>query len=180
MMTPIGVVKRSVLVAPLAQESRASLRKLALVGALSPHLNSREAMKTEKGRKEIADIIEEILIPSVSTYIQPDDCQVNLRAHEHAIYKDHLIEHLTNMVAILKHTTTREVDDEQWMYAAEVGIVVQAMPTEVTYWQEILSGEWLALHLWSSVTTETKKQTIQTLQKPRLDLHCMPSIFIVT
>jgi hypothetical protein len=50
------------------------------------------------------------------------------------------------------------------MYAAEVGIVVQSMPIEVLYWQEIRSGNWLALNLWSTITTEVTKQTMKTLQ----------------
>ena len=39
------------------------------------------------------------------------------------------------------------------------------MPIEVTYWEEIRSDNWVTLHLWSSISTIEKTQTINTLQQ---------------
>lgn len=44
---------------------------LALVGTLNPQLNTVESMQTEQGRRKIADVIDDILLPSVREYSQP-------------------------------------------------------------------------------------------------------------
>ena len=84
-------------------------------------------MNNTKQREEIANSIENILIPAVREYIQPEDFRINTRAHEHEVYKDHTMEHLTDMMAIIRNTTNTYVEQDQWMYVAEVEIVIQAI-----------------------------------------------------
>ena len=69
------------------------------------------------------------------------------------------------MTAIIRNTINTYVEEEQWMYAAEVGIVVQALPIEVIYWEEIRNNNWLTLNLWSSISTNKREQTINTLHQ---------------
>jgi hypothetical protein len=138
---------------------------LAMVGTLSPHLNSIDIMNNNQRREEIANAIEDILITSVRDYSQPTDFRINTNAHEHAIYKDHTMEHLTNMTSIIQNSLNTYVEEEQWMYAGEVEIVIQAMPIEVIYREEIRSNNWLTLNLWSSILTDKREQTINTLHQ---------------
>ncbi len=138
---------------------------LSIVGTLSPHLNTNDIMNNIQLREEIANAIEDILIPSVKDYLQPTDYRINKNAHEHEVYRDHTMEHLTRMTSIIRNTAKTYVEEEQWMYVAEVGIVIQAMPIEVTYWEEIRSNNWMTLNLWSSISTEKREQTVSTLQQ---------------
>ena len=97
---------------------------LAIVSTLNPQLNSTDAMNNTKQREEIANSIENILIPAVREYIQPEDFRINTRAHEHEVYKDHTMEHLTDMMTLIRNTTNTYVEQDQWMYVVEVGIVI--------------------------------------------------------
>lgn len=137
---------------------------LALVGTLNPQLNSHRAINSNKGRNEIANVIEEILIPSVQEYNQPNEFEINPRALDHEVHRTHTNEYLMEIASILRSTSVTHVDQEQWMYATGVGTVVQAMPSEVLYWQSIGDGSWLSLNLWSCAATEIRQQTIRTLQ----------------
>jgi hypothetical protein len=56
---------------------------LAMVGTLSPQLNSTDIMNNKQRREEIANAIEDILIPSVRDYSQPAEFRMNTNAHEH-------------------------------------------------------------------------------------------------
>jgi hypothetical protein len=122
-------------------------------------------MNNTQRREEIASAIEDILIPSVRDYSQTEDFRINTNAHEHEVYRAHTIEHLTNMTSIIKNTSGTYVEEESWMYVAEIGVVIQAMPIEVTYWEEIRNNNWMTLKLWSSISTEKMEQTISTLQQ---------------
>lgn len=88
------------------------------------------------------------MIPSTQEYEQPDNFQINPRAQEHLVHRDYTIEYLVEIASILRSTNHTHVDRDKWMYATGTATVVQAMPSEVAYWQGIGSGTWLSINLW--------------------------------
>lgn len=99
-------------------------------------------MESRRGRNDIADVIENILIPAIQEYQQPTDFHVNPRAQEHIVHRDHTIEYLVEIASLLRGTLDTNVDRDQWMYATEVATVVQASPSETVYLIPIV-GSWL-------------------------------------
>jgi hypothetical protein len=110
-----------------------------------------------------ADLIENILIPSIKEYQQPHDFQINPKSPEYEIHKDHRINRVVTTLSLLRDTLDTYVEEEEWMYATGVSTVIQAMPTEVIYWQEIGDGNWLLLDLWPTTARNKSCQKMQTM-----------------
>jgi hypothetical protein len=65
---------------------------LALAGIIVPHLNSWSVIQSSKGRRDIADVIDNIMLPSIQNYIQPVDHHTNQRVVDHLVHRDHTTE----------------------------------------------------------------------------------------
>jgi hypothetical protein len=146
----------------LVEQKGKDCAELALLGTISPQLNSYRGMQTRGGRDEITDVIEKVMIPSTQKYTPPEKFYINQRAQERMVHRDHTIEYLEQTVSSLRGTMDTEVDQERWMYATGAETVVEASPNVVAYWQGIGIYRWIALKLWSwSAARETRETYIK-------------------
>jgi hypothetical protein len=60
---------------------------LALVGTINMQLNSYTKIRTRKGRNDIADVIEKVLIPSTQKYTLPEYTHIDQGAQERMYYR---------------------------------------------------------------------------------------------
>lgn len=114
---------------------------------MNSQLNSKDTIKSTKGRETIADLIENILIPSVKEYQQPHDFRINSKSPEHEVNRDHTINLLVTISSLLRDSLDTYVEEDEWMYATGVGTIKHPIPSEVIYMQEIGDGNWLSLDL---------------------------------
>jgi hypothetical protein len=130
---------------------------LAIAETIYPQLNSSRVIGSREGRDNIAELMENTILPSIRKYTKLDDL-------EGMVYSEQTIEYLEQITTLLRGTLDTEVDRDRWMRATSVATVVQTSPIETAYWKGIGIQRWIALDSWSWSAAKKTKQTILVLE----------------